>query len=64
MSPARFFFTQTYPSGYTTSAMKAEFPRLTPAEACEEAERGSLAIGIAGWVVIAAVQTSGAIPSV
>jgi hypothetical protein len=41
--------------------MKTEFRHLMPAQAWE-AERRSLAIGIAGWVVVASLQVAGAIP--
>jgi hypothetical protein len=39
------------------------FKRLPPSEAWEEAQKRSLAIGIAGWVVVAALQAAGAVPS-
>jgi len=42
--------------------MKTEFKRLTPERAWEEAVGRSLAIGIAGWVVIGCLQ-AGAIPA-
>jgi hypothetical protein len=43
--------------------MNTEFKRLPPSEAWEEAEKGFLAIGIAGCVVVAALQAAGAVPS-
>ena len=43
--------------------MKTEFKRLTPGEAWEEATRRSLAIGIAGCVLVGALQAAGAIPT-
>ena len=43
---------------------KAEFRHLTPAQAWEEAERRSIAIGVAGWVVVASLQAAGAVPTI
>jgi hypothetical protein len=36
--------------------------KVSPAQAWEEAERRSAAIGVAGWAVIAALQAAGVIP--
>jgi hypothetical protein len=43
--------------------MNTEFKRLPPSEAWEEAQTRSLAIGIAGCVVVGILQASGAVPS-
>jgi len=43
--------------------MKIEFKGLTPSQAWGDAVRRSLAIGIAGWLVVASLQTAGAIPT-
>jgi hypothetical protein len=43
--------------------MNTDFKKLPPSEAWEEAEKRSLAIGIAGCVVVAALQAAGAIPT-
>jgi|ERR1700731_1855068 len=43
--------------------MNTAFNRLSPSEAWEEAQNRSLAIGIAGGVVAAALQAAGAIPT-
>jgi hypothetical protein len=43
--------------------MKTEFKRLTPSQAWDEAVPRSLAIGIAGCVVVAALQAGEAIPT-
>src|SRR5262249_34489504 len=43
--------------------MKTEFKRLTPAEAWEDAERRSLAIGTVGCVGVGVLQAAGAIPT-
>ena len=44
--------------------MDTAFKSLPPGEAWEEAERRSLAIGIAGFVLIGALQAAGAIPAI
>jgi hypothetical protein len=44
--------------------MNIEFKRLSPSEAWEEAQRRSVPIGIAGCVVVGALQAAGAIPEV
>ena len=43
--------------------VNTEFKRLSPSKAWEEAQKRSLAIGIAGCVVVAALQAAGAVPS-
>ena len=45
-------------------AMSTEFKRLPPSEAWEDAQQRSLAIAIAGCVVVAALQAAGVIPVV
>jgi hypothetical protein len=44
--------------------MDTPFKKLPPSEAWGEAERRSLAIGIAGLVVVGALQSAGAIPAI
>jgi hypothetical protein len=42
--------------------MKTPIRRLSPLQAWEEATRRSIAIGVAGWAVVGALQAAGAIP--
>lgn len=44
--------------------MNTPFKKLPPSEAWGEAERRSAAIGIAGWLVVGALQAIGTIPTI
>ena len=44
--------------------MTTLFRKLSPSQAWEEAQRRSLAIGIAGWAVVGTLQAGGAIPTI
>src|SRR6266550_3655052 len=44
--------------------MDTDLKELRPSQAWEEAERRSLAIGIAGFVLVGALQAAGAVPAI